>query len=257
MIESSFLEENVVLELPNGTHLHLASNDLVKDATYIISEIFNEGVYGHPGFELNPSDTIVDIGAHVGVFAHWASPQIPQGKLICVEPTSAADKLEHSLAQNNLHNVTLHRLAIGQPSSSLEMFESSKTACLNRSTAFRPSALMRIMLARAEKKGKISPPRVRTFNCWSLQELLAHQQLEKVDLLKIDCEGSEYAVFANITDSDLRRFKRIMMEFHVFHPSHNWRGLVKRLKQCGFAVHVSKPWLHYLLHKTGMLWATR
>jgi len=246
-----------VLELPNGTRLHLNSNSYVRDAGYIVQEIFNDKVYQHPGFALQSSDIVVDVGAHVGVFAHWAAPQITQGRLICVEPTSAADRFEHSLAQNNLRNVTLHRVAIGRPSSTLEMFDHSGAACLNRSKSFKPSRWNSLMLARAEKEGRIEPPRVRTFNCWSLAELLSHEKLEEVSLLKMDCEGSEHEIFEHTTDSDLRRFKRIMMEFHVFHPSHNWGKLVRRLKQNGFTVHVSKPWLRYLFAKTGMLWATR
>lgn len=257
MFETSSAQDNTALGLPNGTRLHLPTHEHHGDATFIVREIFHQRVYDHPGFELRATDTIVDIGAHVGVFAHWALPQIPNGRLICVEPTSAADRLEHSLMQNGLTNVRLHRMALGRPSSTLEMFDHAEYAGLNRSTAFRPSPWMSSIMASKEKKGITRPPKVRSFPCESLTELLVRENLAEVDLLKMDCEGSEYDILEHTSDENLRRCKKIMMEFHVFHASHSLPALRKRLKGCGFAVDMSKPWLHYLLHRTGMLWAVR
>lgn len=98
-----------VLHLPNGTRLHLGSPARLGDARFIVREIFEQQVYHHPGFQLRPADVILDVGGHIGVFAHWAAPQIPRGRIICVEPASAASRLEDSLAQNGILNVTLHR----------------------------------------------------------------------------------------------------------------------------------------------------
>jgi len=50
-------------------------------------------------------------------------------------------------------------------------------------------------------------------------------------LLKIDCDGCEYALFKKITDAQLNRFSRIMMEY-----TFGYGSLVRRLKKAGFKV---------------------
>lgn len=243
-------------DLPNGTRLHFAA-PFQQDVNWTIQEIFESQVYHRAGFDLRPTDIVVDVGAHVGVFAHWALPQLPQGRLICVEPTTAADHLEHSLAQNNLRNVRLHRVAMGRSGSTLELWEHPEAASLNRARGFRIAIWLRLNLALLVRRGRFCPPRLRTFPCWSLADLLAQENLTAADLLKMDCEGGEHDLLAAASDADLRRFPRIMMEFHHFHPSHRLSNLVNRLEKAGFTVEVSRPWLHHLLHKTGMLWALR
>lgn len=250
-------QNSPVLDLPNGTQLHLSSPEYLSCARFVVREIFHQRTYDHPGFELKPADVIVDVGAHVGVFAHWAAPQIPHGRLICVEPTSAADRLEHSLAANGLGNVSLHRCALGAPSSTLEMIDHPRFATLNRSSQFRPSPLVRFLVSRRQKKGDAAVAQVRQCPCESLEEILRRENVSRVDLLKVDCEGAEYAIIEHTSDSVLRRIDRIMMEFHVNHASHDLQALVTRLRQAGFSVEVEKQWLRYLFVKTGMLWATR
>jgi len=257
MTELSPAVEKPVIRLPNGTCLHLDSPDCLNDARFIIGEIFGEQVYSQPGFELHPTDTILDVGSHVGVFAHWAAPQIPQGRMICMEPTSAANRFEYSLAQNGITNVRLHRCAAGGPSSTLEMIEDPQFAGLNRSNHFQQPAYMRLLVAYFKKKQALGAAQVRTVPCQSLEEIMASESLEQCDLLKMDCEGGEFDILEHTSRHVLRRFRRIMMEFHVYHSTHSLCKLRDRLVADGFAVHVKKKWLNHLLTKTGMLWATR
>lgn len=246
-----------VLDLPNGSRLHLSAPIQLRNASFTVREVFELQVYQHPGFELAPTDVVMDVGAHMGVFAHWAAPQIPQGRLICVEPTISADRFEYSLAQNGFQNVTLHRIALGRASSTFEILEHTTTASLSRAASFKPALPFRVFLMWMKFRGQIVPPRVRTVPCWSLGELLRHERLEQVDLLKMDCEGAEYEVLENATDDELRTFRRIAMEFHLYHPSHRLETLVTRLQKCGFEVQITKTWFQFWFAKVGMIWATR
>jgi FkbM family methyltransferase len=257
MTPASESAASAVLDLPNGTRLHLSSPLFLSNARFTAREIFEQKEYEHPGFELSPTDVVVDVGAHMGVFAHWAAPQIPQGRMVCVEPTAAAERFEYSLAQNHWDHVTLHRVALGRPSSTLEMIEHTTTAALSRNAAFQIALPFRIFLAWMKFRGRIVPTRRRTVPCWSLGELLCHERIEEVDLLKMDCEGSEYEILAHTEDGDLRRFRRIAMEYHLFHPTHRVETLVNRLQKCGFEVQVSQKWFDFWFAKVGMLFATR
>ncbi len=257
MTELSPSAEKPVIRLPNGTSLHLAASEILNDTGYIIEEIFNDQVYAHPGFELRPTDTIIDVGSHVGVFAHWAAPQIPQGRMICIEPTSAADAFEYSLAQNGITNVRLHRCAAGAPSSILEIVEYPLFASLNRSSQLGHSVFTWLLLAFYKPKYGQSPAQIRNVPCRSLEEIMVDESLEQCDLLKMDCEGGEFAILEHTSRPVLRRFRRIMMEFHVFHSTHSLRKLRDRFEADGFVVHVKNKWLRHLVRRTGMLWATR
>lgn len=257
MTEPPSSEEKTVLPLPNGTSLHLDSPACLDDARFIIREIFEQLVYHQPGFGLHPADTVLDIGSHVGVFAHWAAPQIPQGRMVCVEPSSAANRFEHSLLQNGITNVRLHRCAAGAPSSTLDFLEDPQFAGLNRSSHFRQSLYLRLLIALLRKKQGRSTEQRRTVPCQSLEQIMAAENWECCDLLKMDCEGGEFTILEHTNRQTLRRFRRIMMEFHVYHSTHSLRKLRVRLEADGFTVHVEKKWLSHLLTKTGMLWATR
>jgi FkbM family methyltransferase len=170
---------------------------------------------------------------------------------------AAAERFEYSLAQNHWDHVTLHRVALGRPSSTLEMIEHTTTAALSRNAAFQIALPFRIYLAWMKFRGRIVPTRRRTVPCWSLGELLRHERIEEVDLLKMDCEGSEYEILAHTEDRDLRRFRRIAMEYHLFHPTHRVETLVNRLQKCGFEVQVSRKWFDFWFAKVGMLFAKR
>jgi methylase of polypeptide subunit release factors len=94
-------------------------------AKYLRWETFKRGQYSHPGFELQVDDTVIDIGANIGMFALWAEPQIPRGRLICIEPNPyALECLRMNVRQNDLRNVTVSRCGwwglrhhgVGQPS---------------------------------------------------------------------------------------------------------------------------------------------
>jgi hypothetical protein len=61
--------------LPNGTVCHLTSESMRPLAKYLRWEIFTRGRYARTGFELRPSDTVIDIGGNIGVFVLWAAPQ--------------------------------------------------------------------------------------------------------------------------------------------------------------------------------------
>ena len=243
-----------ILNLPNGLRLYLDTEERVKDAGYIAAEIFEQRTYQRPGFELLPTDLVVDIGAHTGLFALWTAPQVPQGRIVCIEPTDAIESLRQSFVPNHLSNITILRCAVGPPSSQMELSDCPAYGCLSRSTAFRLPFLTRRLL---EKSAIRERTRVITSPCRSLEEIMHGESLPHIDFLKVDCEGGEYAILDHSSDGVLRKVKRIAMEFHEFHSSHDHRQLVRRLESCGFKVQIQKPWLKYHLYKVGMLWACR
>ncbi len=249
------LDRNLLLTLPNGLKLQLDSPAQRSCAKYIAREIFRWHIYHRVGYELRPQDTVVDLGANVGVFALWAAPQVPHGRVICIEPTPALDALQQSLGLNDLTNVTLIRSAVSDQRQPVELVYYPAFNGITHSVAFTPSAVGQFLL-KLFQPNQARPVRI-TCDGDTLPALLAAHDVEQVDFLKIDCEGAEYVLIDSLSDEWLGRISRIAMEFHHLAAEHDVRRLSARLEQAGFAVELIQPWYERWLANTGMLWARR
>ena len=244
-----------VLDLPNGLKLHIASACNLKSARFVAWEIFKKKVYDRPGFGLTDSDVVVDIGANVGLFALWAAPQVPQGCVICIEPTPAIDCLELSLMPNKLTNIRIRRCAIGKAKSKIQLVDYPSLRVMNHSAAFplpRMLRFIRWILLRPS-----CPPQKIECPCYSLDEILCDENVARINFLKVDCEGGEFEMFEHCSDAALQRVDRMVVEFHEYHAVHNHRQIVNRLITNGFTVEVLKPRFEFNLCKIGIIWAQK
>lgn len=245
-----------VLTLPNGLRLSLLSHQQKGCAGFIAKEIFKNGAYSRPGFEIKSTDIVVDIGANIGVFALWAAPQAHEGKVICVEPTKVIGCLENSLANNRLSNVFIVKCAVSDQPGNLELLEYPGFNAVSHSAGFQPSGWGQLFIKLLWRKQQAEPIKVAC-PCRTLDSILDEYQVSHVDFLKVDCEGGEYSIFDSVSEETLGRISRIAMEFHELHPSHDHRRIVERLRSAGFRVEVERPIFERLFLKTGMLWAIR
>lgn len=66
-----------------------------------------------------------------------------------------------------------------------------------------------------------------------LTDFLFFHNIDKVDFLKIDCEGSEYDIFVSIPDSILSQIKKIHVEFH-YNDGIKVNQLIEKLEKNNF-----------------------
>ena len=66
-IARSYMNESLVLGLPNGKACYFTSTAMRTVAKYLRWETFKRGQYSHAGFELQVDDTVIDIGANIGM----------------------------------------------------------------------------------------------------------------------------------------------------------------------------------------------
>lgn len=248
------VSNSLVIPLPNGLKLALCSRQQAGCAKFIIGEIFRNQSYRRPGFELSPTDTVVDVGGNIGLFALWAAPQV--ARVVSIEPTKVIDCLERSLALNAIQNVSIVRGAVSDQPGTLELLEYPGFNAVSHSASFQPARWGQRLIKLLWRKDQEQPVRV-SCPCQTLDNILRTQDIDRVDFLKVDCEGGEYAIFDSISDETLGRISRIVLEFHELHPSHDHRRIVNRLKSAGFEVTVERTLLDRFLLQTGMLWAKR
>jgi FkbM family methyltransferase len=167
-------------------------------ARFLLKEIYTKKRYYRKGFKIRPNDTIVDIGANIGIFVLWAAPQAPKGRIVAVEPTSVIKCLEDNLRLNKITNVTPLQAAVGREGKMLEFVEYPGFNIVNHQRGMRPAWVTRMLINLIYKGYKKKKTRV-TARCKSLRNIMDEFKLDTVDLLKIDCEGGEYEMFRSLS----------------------------------------------------------
>lgn len=148
------------------------------------------------GFELRPGETVVDVGANIGVFSVYAG-RTPGVRVVAVEPAASnLACLERNLRANGCGGTAVFAGALADRPGPVRLFRS------------RNGVLHRIVGGEEPGGEAVEVPAA------SLEQLLDEQGVERVDLLKMDCEGAEGLVLGSAPKSVLERVRRIAMEFH-------------------------------------------
>ena len=237
--------------LPNGMICHLTSEAMMPLAKYLRWEIFKRARYAHTGFELRPSDTVVDIGGNIGVFVLWAAPQVPQGWILSVEPNPASLRcLKLNIERNDLGNVTAMQAAAGSDGGMMELIYhpgwemityNAKVSApwFYKKTA--PARLLRWIIAGLTNRQISAEPAQRIIApLMSLERIMDDQGILVVNYLKLDCEGSEFEVLRNTSGACWSRIERAAIEYHEFGRDRRVAELVTILERNGFEVEVNQ-----------------
>jgi FkbM family methyltransferase len=235
--------------LPNGTVCHLTSESMRPLAKYLRWEIFKRARYAHAGFQLRPSDTVVDIGGNIGVFVLWAAPQVPQGWIVSVEPNPASLRcLKLNIERNALGNVTAMQAAAGSDGGTMELIYhpgwemiayNAKVSAPWFYKQNAPARLLRWIIAGLTNRQTSAEPAQRiNAPLMSVERIMDDQGIQIVNYLKLDCEGSEFEVLRNTSDACWSRIERAAIEYHEFGRDRRVAELVTILERNGFKVEV-------------------
>jgi FkbM family methyltransferase len=83
--------------------------------------------YLRPGHEIQPTHTVVDIGANIGCFAVVAGRAARQGRVFAFEPDRENNELTvRNAALNGLTNVVVERAAVSGTPGTLRLFKGAE-----------------------------------------------------------------------------------------------------------------------------------
>ncbi len=194
-----------------------------------IAMIFEIIHFNHYGIcDINPKDIVIDIGAHIGSFTLLASKKANKGKVLSYEPSQESFKLlKENVKINNGNNIILHNEAVGKNSGEGYLFQHKNNA---ENSLYKKS----------NNKKKI--------HLTTLAEIFRKYQLNKCDVLKLDCEGAEYDILFS-SGNQLSKVKKIILEYHEptyfgIDNKYSVNSLMEFLKKKGFKVNVTKD-THY------------
>ena len=235
--------------LPNGTICHLTSKSMRPLAKYLRWEIFKQSRYVRAGFELRPSDSVLDIGGNIGVFVLWAAPQVPQGWIVSVEPNPVSfGCLKLNVERNGLGNVSAVEGAAGSDGGTMELIYHpgweaiAYDARLSVPWPYKQSTAARlarwIIAGLTNRTVSAGPSRRINARQMSLERIMDEHGIQVVNYLKLDCEGSEFEVLRNVSRACWCRIERAAIEYHEYGRDRKVAELVTILEDNGFEVEV-------------------
>ncbi|HTV29657.1 MAG TPA: FkbM family methyltransferase [Xanthobacteraceae bacterium] len=239
-------------------------------ARYLRWEIFKRGRYARAGFELRPGDTVVDIGGNIGVFALWAAPQVPQGRIVSVEPNPVSlGCLKLNIERNGLGNVTAMQAAAGADGGTMKLIYHpgwemiAYNAEVSAPWFYRQSVPARfvrwIIAGLTNRHATAEPVKHIVTPLMSLERIMDGHGIEVVNYLKLDCEGSEFEVLRNVSGACWSRIERAAIEYHEFGRDRRVAELVTILEGNGFEVEVHQSLVEKLCRpfgaSIGEIWA--
>ncbi len=197
-----------------------------------IAVVFIRQEYG----PMKSCQTIIDIGSNMGSFMVHAAQSCQTAKIYCYEPVQ---KNYNSLIENMEINSLNARVSANKYA--VTAFSGHMKIALNESPLHSFYAV--------SECGEYE-----IVDCITLSEIFSRHGLERVDLLKINCEGAEYEILENCSTADFERMPDIRLEYHNLDAlKKNGVALVNFLQDRGYAI---KRFTKYL-NVSGFIWAIR
>lgn len=188
-----------------------------------INEVWLDRIYDPPGFDWAACKTIIDVGANIGTFTLFAADRAKQAKIMSLEPdTDTAAVLRGNIEKNNLQNrVTLVQEGLAATSGPRTFYVTPR--CSWFGTMYEPQG---------------GESHAVTIQVTTLKDLFEKHAIDRIDFLKLDCEGAEYESLYGLTPDLLSRIDFIALEHHPFvkEPRCNPADLKAFLEQNGFTV---------------------
>lgn len=178
-----------------------------------LNGIFGRDEYRLNGFADGSLDTVVDVGANIGLFSIRVAPLAR--RVVAFEPLPDHFRILKSNLSPFQHIVPVPKALAGR-SGPLDLWVSPNPGGHS--------------ILRDVARG---PDSVRV-EATTFRDLFADHSIERCDLLKLDCEGAEYESLAAMPDELWPRIARIHLEFHSG-PS-GWSGekLAELLREKGY-----------------------
>ena len=185
----STVPENGFVELRNGYRITFSGHKHDLISTIIV---FCKQDYGR----VKPGSICLDIGANIGMFALYAVSQGAEFVYAFEANQKAYGCMVHNINSNNLHNrIQAHNVAVTNRTGDLVAFPAA------------PSPYNRISSLQTEETIDVETI--------SLVDVIHLTPEGHVDILQMDIEGAEYAVFTAVQDDELQNIDEIRPIYRI------------------------------------------
>jgi amino acid adenylation domain-containing protein/FkbM family methyltransferase len=213
--------------LPNGAALaHLNKNE----TDYLYQEIFERQAYLRHGMTLEDGGCIFDVGANIGLFTLFVDQIAKEPTLYLFEPNPAVFEILRANAALYGCGAKLFNCGLSDRAKTAEFTFFPGFSLLSGfyADAQKEKALVKAFMSNQEKAGVCGmaelveqadaileerfSPQTFTAELRTLSEIIEQENIEAIDLLKINVEKSELDVLRGIKDADWPKIKQIVVE---------------------------------------------
>ena len=192
-------------------------------------------VYIHKPYhclKINKGDVVVDIGAHIGTFSVLAGQKAGiKGEVYAYEPVpNTFDILKRNIHINSLQNIVYpYKLGISPKKERKEfyIFKKDGKPLFHSSSFYREQS--GVIGATVSEKIEVE--------CITLEDIFELNGLDRIDVLKMDCEGEEYNLLFGTSNKYLKRIDEMCIEYHDYLPTkYNHQDLINYLSELKYDV---------------------
>lgn len=171
------------------------------------------------GFENISKPVVVDLGGHIGSFILYIKTLRPQARIYSFEPLPLnLHLLYKNLTVNSIQDVKVVERAV---------YSRAGRFYLDLSTGAFDAGQVKV-----EING--DRPNLIPIEAVTLKDAFGGTGEEKIDLLKMDIEGSEYGVVENSLNEFARYVRQVIMEYHPAGDLKRRDFLIEKFGRAGF-----------------------
>jgi FkbM family methyltransferase len=207
------------------TYRNIANNFKVHDIDWLNSvsnEIFDQKEYNYKEISVQPDDVVVDLGGNIGLFAAYALSK-GASKVYTVEPFPTYVNYLHENLEQFKDKVEIIPMAI-----------SDTVGHTTLNINFQNNTILNDVYKELNWKNNDESVTVEKIDLITLSE---RNNIDIINYLKVDIEGSEYLLFKGLTGKFLsKKVEKIAIEYHW-----NYNGeidsIIEKLKDNNFEVY--------------------
>jgi len=208
-------KDYVIFETRSGLKIKIRVNSTDLMA---LTHVWMIQEYSGDDFPISNDDVIIDVGAHIGLFALFASQFCKNGKIFCYEPIKENYKiLIENIEMNQIQNIFPNNLAVTKKTSRVKIF-------LNDDQSGHSMFIQNKNFVEVDSK--------------SLSDIFIDNGIKECDFLKLDCEGAEYEIVESLSADLFTKINKTVIEYHMVDTKPELlEQLINKLKQFSFSVH--------------------
>jgi amino acid adenylation domain-containing protein/non-ribosomal peptide synthase protein (TIGR01720 family)/FkbM family methyltransferase len=215
-------------ELPNGM---LVASQNRNETDFMYREIFEEKIYLQQGISLNDGDRVFDVGANVGMFSLFVGRMCKNVEIYAFEPipplyellrantalyslnakvfkcgVSAEATQEEFTYYPHLTLMSGRFANLAEDQEVVKLFESGRRRP-EEATPWDDELLDEVLAERMSSESFVCQMK-------RISDVIRDNQIERIDLLKIDVQKSELDVLRGIDEDDWPKIKQVVLEVH-------------------------------------------